>query len=62
MPRVYRSRFGEPVPALVTRPVVALFTTQLLTSVADAVGLADRYSAAAPATCGEAMEVPLYDA
>ena len=42
MPRVYRRRFGEPVPALVTTPVVALLTTQLFTVVADAVGLADR--------------------
>ena len=52
-------RFGEPVPGLPTTPVVALLVIADATvaGVADRVGR--RYSAAAPATCGVAIEVPL---
>src|SRR5712691_2571300 len=55
----YRSRFGEPEPTLVNRSVVALLTTPAWTSAGVALGNALRYSAAAPATCGVAIEVPL---
>lgn len=55
----YSSRFGEPVPALVTTFVVALFTIAFRTVADEALGLNCLYSAATPATCGEAIEVPL---
>src|SRR6185295_1351354 len=62
----YRSRLGEVVPmwlgddVLVLRmPVVALAITAASTSVALARGCACRYSAATPAACGAAMDVPL---
>ncbi len=50
---------AEPVPAPVTLPVVAAFRMVLVTVAGVADGLPCRYSAATPATCGEAMEVPL---
>ena len=56
---MYSSRFGEPVPAFVTTFVVALLTSALRIVVDEADGFACLYSAAAPATCGEAIEVPL---
>jgi hypothetical protein len=40
-------------------PVVELLTSAFVTVAGDAVGLPCRYSAAAPATCGEAIDVPL---
>ena len=61
MKSVYSSRLGEPVPGLVTLFGVALFTRASRTCAGVAVGLALRKSAAAPATCGEAMDVPLID-
>jgi hypothetical protein len=44
LPRVavYRSRFGEPVPPLVTTPVVAAFTMAVFTVAGAADGCADR--------------------
>ena len=55
----YSSRLGEPVPALVTWFVVEPLTIALRVVVAEAPGLNCLYSAATPATCGEAIEVPL---
>ena len=55
----YRSRLGEPEPGSETRPCVAQLTIAWLTAYASAAGLFARYSAAAPATCGVAIEVPL---
>src|ERR1044072_5626779 len=55
----YSRRFGEPVPALVTTFVVAPLTIALRTVLAEAPGLNCLKSAATPATCGEAIEVPL---
>ncbi len=56
---VSNSRLGEPVPGLVTFPVVALSLTAAATVAGVAVGSPCRYSAAAPATCGVAIDVPL---
>jgi hypothetical protein len=54
------SRFGEPVPISESRFAVAVVLTIALNTAAGvAVGLPCRYSAATPATCGDAMEVPL---
>lgn len=47
------------MPALVTTFVVAPLTIALRTVAAEADGFACLYRAATPATCGEAMEVPL---
>ena len=55
---IYRSRFGEPVPTEDTLAVEALFRIALVTVPADAPGLSCRKSAATPATCGLAIEVP----
>ncbi len=55
----YSSKLGEPVPGLVTLPEVALLTRALRTVAGEALGLLWRYSAATPATCGVAIEVPL---
>src|SRR6185369_14716740 len=55
----YSSRLGEPVPALVTWFVVEPLTIALRVVAAEAPGLNCLYSAATPATCGEAIEVPL---
>ena len=56
---VYRSRFGDPVPMLASTPLVALLVKARATAAGEAAGLVWRYSAAAPATWGEAIEVPL---
>src|ERR1051325_7757061 len=55
----YSRRLGEPLPALVTWVVVEPFTIALRVVDAEAPGLNCLYSAATPATCGEAIEVPL---
>jgi hypothetical protein len=55
----YSKRLGDPVPALVTLLGVALLFNDVATASGVAVGLAAKYSAAAPATCGVAMDVPL---
>src|SRR4051794_13364523 len=57
--REYSSRFGEPDPRPVTTPVLAEVRSASATEAGDAEGKAWRYSAAAPATCGVAIEVPL---
>ena len=54
-----RSRFGDPVPALVILFGVALSFNALSTAAGVAEGFASRYRAATPATCGAAIEVPL---
>jgi hypothetical protein len=56
---VWSRTFGEPPPGPVTRPVVPAETRALRTAAGVAVRLALRCSAAAPATCGVAMDVPL---
>jgi hypothetical protein len=50
---------GDPDPALVTTPVVALLVTAPATTDGVAEGLPCRYSAATPAACGVAIDVPL---
>ena len=54
----YSNKFGVATPGLVTIPRVAAFNNVLATTAGDAVGLDDKYNAAAPATCGAAMDVP----
>jgi hypothetical protein len=54
-----RSRFAEPVPGLVTTPVVALLASLSRTWAGVRDGLVESTSAAAPATCGDAIDVPL---
>src|SRR6266508_4322951 len=54
-----RSLFGEPVPGLTTTPLVALLTRKSRTCCGVKPGLAAATRAAAPATCGVAIEVPL---
>ena len=54
-----RRRFGEPEPAFVTWLVVVFPRIAAATSADDAHGLAARNAAATPATCGEAIDVPL---
>src|SRR5688572_20749487 len=56
---VKSSRFGEPLPGLPTTPVVAALVSALVTCAAVNDGFAARTSAAAPATCGAAIDVPL---
>lgn len=46
------------VPAKVTLSRVARLVTVEITVLTDAVGVSCRISAATPATCGEAIEVP----
>ena len=55
---MYRSLFG-PDGRPVTTPLVALATSSSRTCAGVQLGLAPRTSAAAPATCGEAIDVPL---
>jgi hypothetical protein len=55
----YIRRFGEPVPADVTRFGVAAVTRASRTWVGVRALFAPRRRAAAPATWGEAMDVPL---
>ena len=47
------------MPRLITFPVVAEATTAAPTVAGVAVRLVSRYRAAAPATCGAAIDVPL---
>src|SRR5690349_15575330 len=56
----YSSRFGDRLPASFTTPVVALPTRFDATADGDSgePGLRDRSTAAAPVTCGVAIEVP----
>lgn len=53
------SKLGEPAPALVTLPTVALVLMASPTCAGVADGVDCRICAASPATCGEAMDVPL---
>src|SRR5688572_9647821 len=55
----YNSRLGDPVPMPVSLLTLALLTTPAWTVAAEAVGSVARYSAATPATCGDAIDVPL---
>jgi hypothetical protein len=55
---VKSSRFGDPLPPLFTTPVVALLASAAATVAGKAVGFPSRYSAAAPTTCGVAIDVP----
>ena len=52
-------RFGEPVPGLVTLFGVEAVISASATCAGEAAGVAPRTSAAAPATCGVAIDVPL---
>src|SRR5690606_5675097 len=52
-------RFGEPLPGLLITPVVALLIICDLTWAGVRLGFWARMSAAAPAACGDAIEVPL---
>jgi len=52
------SRFGEPVPALVTWFSVEPLTMAAVTVAGEAVGFVSRNNAATPVTCGVAMDVP----
>ena len=53
------SRFGDPVPAPVTTPVVESATRRSRTCAGVKLGFAESTNAAAPATCGVAIDVPL---
>lgn len=55
-------RLGVDVPGLVTIPRVAALSNVLVTSAGVAVGFDDKYNAATPATCGDAIDVPDRDA
>ena len=55
---MYKSLFG-PDGRPVTTPLVALATSSSRTCAGVQFGLAPRTSAAAPATCGDAIDVPL---
>src|SRR5688500_19180402 len=57
--RVYRNWLGEPAPMPETRLGVARAMIPVRTVAGVASGLPCRYSAAAPATCGDAIDVPL---
>src|SRR3712207_4029636 len=57
-PPMYSSRLGEPAPSPESFHALALPRMALPTVAGAADGLPCRYSAAAPATCGLAMEVP----
>src|SRR5882724_6399486 len=56
---VNSKEFGEPVPGLVILFGVPFAVIVLCTCAGVIDGLADRISAAAPTTCGVAIEVPL---
>ena len=64
MPSVgeYKSRFGEPAPALPTTLEEAAFVRAAATSLGEAFGERARKSAATPAVCGDAIDVPESDA
>src|SRR5829696_7298230 len=53
------SRFAVPVPTPASLPAVARSRSAVHTAAGVAARWPCRYNAAAPATCGEAMEVPL---
>lgn len=55
---VWSSRFGEPVPGLVTTPGVAVAVICATASAGESAAVAESMRVAAPATCGEAIEVP----
>ena len=57
--RLNSSTFGEPEPAPVTTPAVPLLTTWLRTVPGELFGDTCSTSAATPATCGVAIDVPL---
>ena len=59
VPGTASRRFGEPVPGLVILFSVALAVRAPATWAGVRVGVALRIRAAAPATCGAAIEVPL---
>ena len=59
MSPVNSSLFGEPGPGLITLPLVASATSLSRTCCGVNVGLPDSTRAAAPTTCGVAIEVPL---
>src|ERR1041385_248768 len=52
------SRFGEPVPALLTWFRVEPLMMAAVTVAGDAVGFVSRNKAATPVTCGVAIDVP----
>jgi hypothetical protein len=56
---VYRSKLSEFLPAFFTTYGVALMRSCASTSAGDKLSSDSRMSAAAPATCGAAMDVPL---
>ena len=57
--RAYSNLLGDPVPGLDTTLEVAAVVRALTTWLGVAVGFRPKYTAAAPATCGDAIEVPL---
>ena len=59
MKAVYSSRFAVFGGTELIAAVVALLVSALATSAGFPDGFADRYSAAAPVTCGVAIDVPL---
>lgn len=56
------NKLGVAVPGLVTIPRVAALSIVLVTSAGVADGFDDKYNAATPATCGDAIDVPDRDA
>ena len=58
MKPVYRRRLADPVPGFVTLFSVAFPVSAAVTAATDELGFSWRYSAAAPATCGDAIDVP----
>ena len=52
------SRLGEPVPAFVTLFGVEPLMIAAVTVAGEALGFVSRNSAATPATCGDAIDVP----
>ena len=52
------SRFGDPVPALLTLFGVELLMMAAVTVAGEAVGFVSRNNAATPVTCGVAIDVP----
>ena len=56
---MYKSLFTVPDGSPLTRPVVALPISELATAAGVRFGDVPSSSAAAPATCGDAIDVPL---
>jgi hypothetical protein len=54
----YKSRLGDAVPESPIKPVVEESANAVTTVAGLALGLLERKTAAAPATCGDAIEVP----